>query len=148
MGCGSSKATPIVPTPQRLVLPLPDGDAPESVVSRSVTVGKQISLVDGKYARCELTLDNTTTKLVGTLKPEPNERLERRPSDDGAYTTEQILANLPVLPTKAGARLLVDLRLLDVTANRLPDDAKAELREVAAVRGDEVLIDLGDDDGK
>ena len=27
-------------------------------------------------------------------------------------------------------------------------DAKAELREVAAVRGDEVLIDLGDDDGK
>ena len=40
------------------------------------------------------------------------------------------------------------VRLLDVTANRLPDDAKAELREVAAVRGDEVLIDLGDDDGK
>jgi len=109
MGCGSSKATPIVPTPQRLLLPLPDGDAPESVVSRSVSVGKQLSLVDGKYARCELTLDNTTTKLVGTLKPEPNERLERRPSDDGAYTTEQILANLPVLPTKAGARLLVDL---------------------------------------
>ena len=106
MGCGSSKATPIVPTPQRLLLPLPDGDAPESVVSRSVSVGKQLSLVDGKYARCELTLDNTTTKLVGTLKPEPNERLERRPSDDGAYTTEQILANLPVLPTKAGARLL------------------------------------------
>ena len=27
------------------------------------------------------------------------------------------------------------VRLLDVTANRLPDDAKAELREVAAVRG-------------
>ena len=58
MGCGSSKATPIVPTPQRLLLPLPDGDAPESVVSRSVSVGKQLSLVDGKYARCELTLDN------------------------------------------------------------------------------------------
>ena len=51
MGCGSSKATPIVPTPQRLLLPLPDGDAPESVVSRSVSVGKQISLVDGKSWR-------------------------------------------------------------------------------------------------
>ena len=40
------------------------------------------------------------------------------------------------------------VRLLDVTANRLPEEAKVELREVAAVRGDEVLIDLGDDDGK
>ena len=54
MGCGSSKATPIVPTPQGLLLPLPAGDAPESVVSRCVSVGKQLSLVDGKYARCEL----------------------------------------------------------------------------------------------
>ena len=111
MGCGSSKATPIVPTPQRLLLPLPDGDAPESVVSRSVSVGKQLSLVDGKYARCELSIDNSAAKLVGTL------------------------VNSTV-------------RLLDVTANRLPEEAKAELREVAAVRGDEVLIDLGDDDGK
>ena len=108
MGCGSSKATPIVPTPQRLLLPLPDGDAPESVVSRSVSVGKQLSLVDGKYARCELTLDNLARMM----------------------------------------RVNSTVRLLDVTANRLPDDAKAELREVAAVRGDEVLIDLGDDDGK
>jgi hypothetical protein len=64
MGCGSSKATPIVPTPQRLLLPMPDGDAPESVVSRCVSVGKQLSLVDGKYARCELGLKAMVEDLV------------------------------------------------------------------------------------
>ena len=135
MGCGSSKATPIVPTPQRLLLPLPDGDAPESVVSRSVSVGKQLSLVDGKYARCELTLDNTTTKLVGTLKQKVY-LIQNAVGADGAAALARMM------------RVNSTVRLLDVTANRLPDESKDLLREVAAVRGDEVLIDLGDDDGK
>ena len=79
MGCGSSKATPIVPTPQRLLLPLPDGDAPESVVSRSVSVGKQLTLVDGKYARCELVVDNTNAKLVGGVGADDARQLDGAP---------------------------------------------------------------------
>ena len=135
MGCGSSKATPIVPTPQRLLLPIPDGDAPESVVSRSVSVGKQLSLVDGKYARCEIHLDNSSPTELPAL-----EEIDFGvPSAIGAPVARMLAA----AAATAGRRRLKLCGEIAPSQWRTLGDADAVL-----VRGDEVLIDLGDDDGK
>ena len=71
--------------------------------------------------------------------------------DDFMKSPSDVTHSVGTFSAAALARMMrvnSTVRLLDVTANRLPEEAKVELREVAAVRGDEVLIDLGDDDGK
>ena len=76
------------------------------------------------------------------------EALERNTAVQKVYLIQNAVGADGAAALARMMRVNSTVRLLDVTANRLPDESKDLLREVAAVRGDEVLIDLGDDDGK